>query len=292
MFKGLLCVIGASVIFGITPSIAKQLLNNGLSPIVLIFWYSAISALLNAATARLERRSLRATPRATMQLLGVGLISGATSLLLNSSYNYIPAGVATTIHFLYPTVTAVAMALFFGQRFTRARALAVLFSLAGMFCVAGIKASASLAGYALALGSAVTYAAYLMAMGRLHFDGLHSTGRLFWSNLCVAVVMGGLLLFQRQGALVPDWKGAGAIALNCILMFVAYRLLLYGIGYLGATTTAFTSMAEPITSLIVSKLLYPEDKITLVNLLGVVLILSAMLLATVQRKQVPVGENI
>ena len=131
-----------------------------------------------------------------------------------------------------------------------------------------------------------------MAMGRLHFDGLHSAGRLFWSNLCVAVVMGGLLLFQRQGALVPDWKGAGAIALNCILMFVAYRLLLYGIGYLGATTTAFTSMAEPITSLIVSKLLYPEDKITLVNLLGVVLILSAMLLATVQRKQVPVGENI
>lgn len=290
MLKGLLCVISASTIFGITPSIAKQLLRNGLSPIALIFWYSAISTALNAATARIQHRGLRATQRATLQLLGIGLISGATSLLLNSSYNYIPVGVATTIHFLYPTITAMAMALFFKQRFTKARVLAVVFSLAGMFCIAGANVTSSLTGYVLALGSAVTYAGYLMAMDHLSFDGLHSAGRLFWSNLSASVIMGCLLLVQRQSAFVADWESAGAISLNCILMFAAYRLLLYGIGYLGATTTAFTSMAEPVTSLVVSNLFYPEDKITLVNLFGVVLILSAMLLAAIQRKRLPANE--
>ena len=210
-------------------------------------------------------------PRATMQLLGVGLISGATSLLLNSSYNYIPAGVGHYHTLPLPDGHRRGHgAVLWAALHKGARTGSAFFPLAGMFCVAGIKASASLAGYALALGSAVTYAAYLMAMGRLHFDGLHSAGRLFWSNLCVAVVMGGLLLFQRQGRACPGLEGRRR---HCAELHTHVRRPT-GCFCMASATWARPRRRShpwlnPLPASSSASCFIPKTKITLVNLLGV-----------------------
>ena len=271
MFKGLLCVIGASVIFGITPSIAKQLLNNGLSPIVLIFWYSAISALLNAATARLEHRSLRATPARNNAALGGrphlrGDVPAAQFILQLHPCRRgpLPYTSSTRRSPPWPWRCSLVSA-------SQGRAHWQCFFSPGRHVLRRWHQSLRLPGRLCTGAGFCRYlCGYLMAMGRLHFDGLHSAGRLFWSNLCVAVVMGGLLLFQRQGRACPGLEGRRR---HCAELHTHVRRPT-GCFCMASATWARPRRRShpwlnPLPASSSASCFIPKTKITLVNLLGV-----------------------
>ena len=46
----------------------------------------------------------------------LSIFYAATSMLLTLSYLYIPSGMATTIHFLYPVLVTLIMILLFKER--------------------------------------------------------------------------------------------------------------------------------------------------------------------------------
>jgi len=283
MNKGLVSAIGASMLFGTAPNLSKLLQRGGMSPVALIFWYALIGAAFNAASAKAAGAKLRVPLKAGGLLAAVGVACiGATSLLLNSSYLYIPVGVATVAHFLYPTIVAAAMALFFGQRFTLGRLFAAVLSVAGMALIAGGKLSASFKGYALALASSATYSFYLVAMDRFPFGGIGTSAMLFWMNLSSCALCGALALFGGIRLAPPSFQAAMLMLLCAALVIAAYKLLLAGVSSLGASTAAFATMAEPITSLAVSSLLYPADRISPRGFVGIGLILCSILLASLK----------
>ena len=106
----LLAMISSST-FGLIPLFALPAMQEGVGLDSVLFYRFAISAVVVGAYLLLRRVDLRITLKefGTMVLLGGAYAS--TSLFLTASYLYIPSGVATTIHFLYPVlVTAIMIA--------------------------------------------------------------------------------------------------------------------------------------------------------------------------------------
>ena len=281
---GLLMVVGSSVIFGILPSFMRMVLAKGAAPMVIIGCYSAIAALLNGLSARAAHARLRTTRRALLKLALVGIVgSSVTSLLLSFSYLFIPVGFATVTHFMYPVIVTIGMSLFFRQPFGARQGTAVACAVAGMLLIIGLEFSGSAVGFALALGSSVTYAFYIIACGRFDFDGLDASARLFWMNLSAAAFYAVALPITRTPIALPDTASTLTVLTCGTMMFLAHRLFMGGIAAVGPTPAAFTSMLEPITSLLFSSLIFRDGQITWRKLLGILLVLSAMLLVSLKR---------
>ena len=67
------------------------------------------------------------------------------------------------------------------------------------------------------------------------------------------------------------------------MMFLAHLLFLNSIALIGPTPAAFTSMLEPITSLLFSSLVFHDGQITWQKLTGILLVLAAVMLVSLKR---------
>ncbi len=70
-----------------------------------------------------------------MFLFLISIFYASTSIFLTASYTIgeIPSGIATTIHFLYPVFVTAIMIMFFGEKLSFLKAVAVLFAFGGVF---------------------------------------------------------------------------------------------------------------------------------------------------------------
>ena len=69
----------------------------------------------------IRRISFKVTRGELVTLIYLAFISDGSALFLIDGYNYMSSGVATTLHFMYPVVTAIIMMTFYNE----ARRLAV-----------------------------------------------------------------------------------------------------------------------------------------------------------------------
>ena len=106
----------SSATFGMIPLFALPVIRGGMGVDSVMFYRFALSSAVVGAYLLLRRADLRVTLREFGVLFGLGALYAFTSLLLTIAYLYIPSGVATTIHFLYPLLVAAIMALFFKDR--------------------------------------------------------------------------------------------------------------------------------------------------------------------------------
>jgi len=282
MKKGLLCVIGASLLFGIVPSANKYVMLGGISAEDTTFWGQCTICALSYLLLRLQRGRPAVPPRDAARLMLVGAVGmGATTFLLNSACRLIAVGLATVLHFLYPSVVSVAMVLFFGQAMTKHKAVAIVCSVAGMCLIAGLQGSGGgrLLGAVLALLSGLTYAFYIIANDKGAVSAYPLLVKLFYASAGSAVLMsvpalaGGGLSFPKGPAAAAALFGVcGA---GCL---TAFYLITAGIRRIGAGTASFVNMLEPVTSVVVGTLLY-RDRLTPAMALGILLVLFSVFLA-------------
>ena len=131
MKKGTLFCIIAAVGFGILPTVQNELILHGIPRVSCILYSNA--CMLAGGLAACRQKGLRAA---------------------------LPAGTATVIHFLYPTVVTVGSAVLFRNRMGPAALAAIALSIAGMACISlpGGAGGGSGTGSLLALASSFTYA--------------------------------------------------------------------------------------------------------------------------------------
>lgn len=131
-FKGILLAMISSATFGMIPLFALPVIRGGMGVDSVMFYRFALSSAVVGAYLLLRRADLRVTLREFGVLFGLGALYAFTSLLLTIAYLYIPSGVATTIHFLYPLLVAAIMALFFKDRISVSVMVAALAAVAGV----------------------------------------------------------------------------------------------------------------------------------------------------------------
>ena len=157
-----------------------------------MFYRFGISALVLGLWLVIRRYDLRISGRELFTLAGLGIFYAMTALLLTTSYLYIPSGIATTIHFLYPVVVTTVMILFFKDKVSVPVIGATLMAILGVYLLSnnGTAGTVSLKGLLLVLTTVVTYALYIVGVNKscVHrMDGLKLT---FYVLLAGAMVFG------------------------------------------------------------------------------------------------------
>lgn len=279
---GTLCAIGAAVCYGTNPLGALNLYAEGMNTPSVLFFRFGLAWLLIAALMLVKalgrRESLRVSRREFFTLSTLGLLFIGSSLTLYLSFHHMPAGVASTILFTYPVMTALIMTLFFRERVRLATVAAILLSLVGVLLLywSDVGGTLSPVGVVLVLVSALTYALYIIVVDRSPL-AMSSFKINFYVLFYCAAGMVLFALLSGQPLMLPPtlraWLWVGWLAVVPAIM--ALVMMVYAAKYLGSTPTAILGALEPTTAVLIGIFVFGEPFGPRL-LVGILLILAAV----------------
>lgn len=287
---GYIAGIVTGVTYGLNPLFAKPLLEMGVSIDTMLSFRYLLAVLILGIWLVARKESLRVNAAQTVRLVILGILFALSSATLFFSYNYIPAGLATTIVFLYPVLVALIM-VFLKVYPTWQVWLSIILTFAGVIILSlpssGVSFNA--VGLLLAGASALVYAMYLIIVNRsrrlrtvsnhvLTFYALLFGSMLFLGH---GLSSGGDLLAGVHGWLC--WLCLFGLAIFPTLM--SLLCLAASTRLIGATKTSVLGVAEPVTAIAVGCIFFNES-LTLNVIVGVTLTLFAVtFMALTDRKR-------
>lgn len=282
----------AAICYGFIPFFTLPISHQGdpadkLPDISILFYRFLFAALLLGIIQLVRRASFRISRPEAVTLLYLAFISDGSALFLLAGYNYMPSGVATTIHFMYPVVTAVVMMLFYheARRWTTLTAVGMaVLGVAVLSWPTGSNAI-SLRGVIIVLISAVCYALYIIRVNRSRARDMDSGRLTFYVMLFGALIFGAEAL--RQHHLQPlttltQVTHLGALALVCTV--VTNLCVVAAVKRIGSTMVAVLGAFEPLTAVVVGTLVFSEP-FTPKVLLGVLLVIPAVMIIIFTRSR-------
>lgn len=282
----------ASATFGFIPLFSIPLLKSGMELDSVCFYRFALASFFMWIICKVKGVSLKCSGK---EILAMGLLSifyAATSFFLTASYKYISSGTATTIHFFYPVVVALAMILLFGEKVSIWKIIAIVAGIAGVFFLSGgiTGEKISLTGLILVLVTVITYPTYVVGVNQtpvvMRMNGMKQTFLvLFFSAIIFFVNV--LVKGAHFSPLSTSYQWEYAIALAIIPTLVSDFALIYAIQMAGSTITAILGCMEPLVAVICGVIFFGET-FTANSLAGMLLVFAAVfiiILCSRPRKQ-------
>lgn len=320
--KGFFFGILAAVSYGVNPLGAKYLYEEGLNVESVLFYRYGLAALVIGmimAGKMIAGRKVASTNSATgyesfkvsrgelSTLTALGLLFVISSLTLYCSFLYLDSGVACSLLFVYPVMTAVLMAMLYGEKITKATAAAIALSLVGVLLLykGDGETVLSTVGVLLVMVSALSYALYIIVANRAsapeselgtghsklskyiplpHRVTIHrldmSAMKLSFYVLIVCAVS--MVLFSFTSAerhLMPLVTGREwGYSLMLAIVPTVFSLVSMGIAVriIGSTPTAIMGALEPLTAVVIGLTVFHEA-LTVNLVVGILLILTAVI---------------
>lgn len=276
---GIFYVFLSAVVFGFTPILANLSYAGGNNGVNMAFLRAVIPLPVLIVLGRLTTPGYKATLQQWCTGAMLGCLNFGCTLMLYSSYSYIPVGIATTLHFLYPLFVMLYHVLRYHQRPGILKILGLLLGVAGaMLLVETGSDGLSPVGMGLALLSGVVFAAYIILLQKEASQPLPLYRLMTATSLAGAVLCGslGIGMGALTFALTPQaWLFAALTALSVSiggsLVFQA------GVRIVGDADAAIYSLLEPLTSILFGLLLLGEA-LTMRKTLSCSLILVGLLI--------------
>lgn len=276
------------VTYGLNPLFAKPLLSNGVSVDTMLSFRYLLAVAFLGIWLLARRESFRINFPQFVRLTILGVFYGLSSLLLFTAYNYIPAGLATTIVFLYPVLVALIM-VFLKVYPTWQVWVSIFLTFAGVLVLSHSSDNVSLnyLGLLLAGGSALAYALYLVIVNRSRRLRSVSNHVLTFYALLI-----GSLIFLSHSALSGEDFMKGMQGYKCWLNVIGLAVfptvismltLAIATRIIGATKTSVLGVFEPITAIAVGTIFFGES-LTLNIIVGVAITLVAVTFMVVTSK--------
>ena len=278
--QGTLLGLLAAICYGFIPTFTVTVRAAGVSDPSILFYRFGTAALLLGLLMLLRRRSFRVTRGELVSLTYVAFISDGSALFLLDGYNYMSTGVATTIHFMYPVVTALIMVIFYHEARRPATLLAALMAVAGVAVLSWQPGGthASLRGVIIVLISAVCYALYIIRVNRSRLQKMDALRLTFYVMGIGACIFAAEALRQDRLQAIPTPEAGLNLLLLAFICTVITNLAVVGaVKRIGSTMTAVLGALEPLTAVAMGCLLLGEPFTSHV-LCGVLLIIPAVII--------------
>lgn len=284
---GIFYVFLSAVVFGFTPVLANLSYAGGNNGVNMAFLRSLIPLPLLFVLGRVTAPGYRPTSRQWKRGLLLGLYQFGCTLMLYSSYSYIPVGIATTLHFLYPLLVVLYHVVRFRERPGPMKIVGLGLGMAGAASLLEMgEGGLHPVGVTLALLSAFAFAAYLIVLQQESGDPLPlyrltTATSLSGCALCIAVGlgMGKLALALTPAAWVYAIITAFAVTIGGTAVFQA------GVRIVGDADAAIYSLFEPITSIVFGLILLGEVFTTRKAVSCVLILVGLLLTALADRKK-------
>lgn len=279
-FKGYTLGIIAAATYGLNPLFALPVYAHGMNPDSVLFFRYLIAIPIVGIMALLRGHSLVVKLRDILPLALMGIITGLSSLTLFQSYNYMNAGIASTILFVYPVLVAILMAVLYHERMSPLTMACMIVSLGGIALLSKAPDGAhlSIVGVVLAFLSGLTYAVYIVAANRPRFRRLPTLKMLFYVLIFGTFVFAVRILGSCE--FTPPTCGADWVCVVCLAVLptaISFGCTTAAIQYIGSTPTAILGALEPLTAILISIAVFGET-VSIVECIGMGMIIVAVTL--------------
>ena len=285
--KGIVLTMLSSITFGFAFTLGPMTYGaGGSNPVTLTFLRNFLSLPFLLLIVLFLKADLRVTKNQLENLAILGFIGNSiTTLMLNIAFAHTDVGIVTPIHFTYPIFVTLGCVLFFHEKLSKQKIIALVIAMSGIGCffIESLNSasfnSSTLIGLILAVASGAFYAFYIIFMDK---SGLKSESPFkitFYVAIASSIGMFFYGISTNQLVLssltTKSWIISAVFAFLCTV--VALSLLQVGIKHIGASEAAVISTFEPITSVIFGILLLNE-KITPIKIIACILIFSGVLI--------------
>lgn len=270
----------AAATYGMNPLFALPLYSDGMDADSVLFFRYLFAIPILGTMIKARGRSFRLNRREILPLVVLGLLVAASSLTLFLSYNYMDAGIASTILFVYPIMVALIMAMVFKEKITLQTAFCILLALAGigMLYQGGDGATLSFTGTLLVIASALSYAIYIVGINQSSLKNV-ATLKVTFYILLFGVSLFLIRLDFGQAVTMPQkwYMWGNLIALAIFPTAISFLCTTSAIQYIGSTPTAILGALEPVTAVIIGVTVFGEA-LTPRILCGILMIIAAVTL--------------
>lgn len=280
-FKGYLLAAIAAAAYGTNPAFAIPLYDQGMNPNSVLLFRYILGLPILAVLVKSRGYSLSISWNVFCQVAILGILVAFSSLSLFVSFNFMNSGIASTLLFIYPILTAVMMVFFFHEKLKRTILLCLLLMCCGLFLLIRANDGSTLNPYGclLVMVSALTYALYLVMVNVSRTIRDIPTSKLLFYVLGVGSLVYVVLAIGGTSVTLPvqasGWINIAALAL--IPTLLSFACTTAAIKIIGSTSTAILGALEPVTALILSVAILGQS-ITPREILGCLLIMIATML--------------
>ena len=278
--KGYILGSIAAASYGMNPLFALPLYKAGMDPDSVLFFRYLFAIPLLGIMIKARGRSFKIQRKETFPLIIMGLLVALSSLTLFLSYNYMAAGIASTLLFVYPIMVALIMAMVFKEKLSLQTIVCMLLALGGIGLLYKSEdgSTLSLIGTLLVFASSLSYAIYIVGINQTSLKNVATLKVTFY------VLLFGLSLFVARllysGVLnTPDqwYLWANLLALAVFPTAISFLCTTGAIQYIGSTPTAILGALEPVTAIFFGIAVFGES-LTVRESFGLVMIIVAVTL--------------
>lgn len=279
----------AAASYGTNPLFALPLYAAGIGVNSVLFYRYAFAVIIYGLWLKFVKKiSFRISLKELIPVFFLGIFFSLSSLTLFKAFNYIEAGIACTILFIYPVLVAVIMALFFKEKVTGTVIFSILLTSIGVVLLYKGKSGfdLNLHGVAIVFLSALLYALYIVGV-----KNIKTIKHIKPAVLSFYVMLFGLLVYiynlkfcTQLQILDKPLLWLYALGLSVIPTIVSLETITIAIKLIGSTTTALLGALEPLTAIFFGVLFFHEQ-LTLRIVIGVALILLGVFLIILRKRK-------
>lgn len=276
--KGYLLGALAAASYGMNPLFALPLYNDGMDPYSVLFFRYLFAIPILGIMLKARGRTFAVSRHDLLPLVVMGLLLAMSSLSLFLSYNYMEAGIASTMLFVYPIMVAVIMAIFFRERITAQTASCILVALVGIALLYKGSDGATLdaTGVMWVMVSALSYALYIVGVNRPRLKGIATLKLTFYALVFGFSIFIVCTDFGRALTFPSAWyKWGNLVALALFPTAISFLCTTQAIQYIGSTPTAILGALEPLTAVFFGVTVFGEA-LTPRLMFGIVMIIAAV----------------
>ena len=268
----------AAATYGMNPLFALPLYKAGMNPDSVLFFRYLFAIPVLGIMIKVRGRNFKLQKKEILPLIIMGLLVALSSLTLFQSYNYMEAGIASTLLFIYPILVALIMSFVFKEKLTMQTILCILLALAGIGLLykGGDGTTLSLTGIALVIISALSSAIYIVSVNQSTLKNVATLKLTFYILLFGLTLFLVRIDFGKSLHIVNTWYLWGnLIALAIFPTAISFLCTTQAIQYIGSTPTAILGALEPLTAVFFGVTIFGESLTPRLSC-GIVMIILAV----------------
>lgn len=278
--KGYIAGLLSAMTFGLIPLFTVPLMKALIDTPSILAYRFGFATIMVAIVMMIKKISFRESLRNLGVLMALAILYFLSAYLLIDNYKYIPSGMATVIHFLYPTMVALLMLLRYGQKLSIRGILSLALAFIGVVLLSGISGNLSIRWVHIGLvaASGFCYALYIVIINKSKINLIPQWRLTFYVMAFAAIIF--VIYAELQGGLqVPTvpMHWVSLLLLGLLPTVISNILLIYAISKVGSTQTSIMGVMEPLTAVIIGVTVLGEV-LSVVQTLGICVVLFAVYL--------------
>ena len=241
--KGFAYGIATSVTFGLIPLFTLPLMEKGMRFDSILFYRFLFAAIALSGMLLAKKESFRTEMRNLPILILLGAFYTGSAMFLFWGYNFMAAGIATTLHFTYPIFVTLFMLFVFKEKTSWITLLAIGLAICGVarLSIDGGEMRLNGLGVIIVLLSAVAYALYIVTVNKSRVHDMPGRKLTFY----VFIVSTSLSFINL-------------VLLAFLPTVVSNITLVQAVHHIGSTLTSVLGATEPVTAVCVGVLVFGE----------------------------------